>query len=162
MSLKPIQYLLLVSILAIRVLVAAPVAAQVSGATLSGTITDPQGANVVGAKVTVTDVGTGVIVDAETNSTGAYSVPNLNPAEYEVSVSSTGFSTTVTRVTLRVGEKQELNLKLALGSVQQEVHVTGVAPQVDLESSTLSGNIEGTEVRELPLNGRDWASLAQL
>ncbi len=162
MSLKPIQYLVLASILAIRVLIATPVSAQVSGATLSGTITDPQGANVVGAKVAVTDVGTAVVVDTETNSSGSYSVPNLNPAEYEVSVSSTGFSTTVTRVTLRVGEKQELNLKLALGSVQQEVHVTGVAPQVDLESSTLSGNIEGTEVRELPLNGRDWASLAQL
>ncbi len=121
-----------------------------------------RGASVAGAKVTVRDVATGVSVDTETNSIGFYAVPNLNPAQYEVSISAKGFATTLTRLTLRVGEKQELNLPLSVGSVQQQVEVTGVAPQVDLESSALSGNIEGTEVRELPLNGRDWASLAQL
>ena len=139
-----------------------PIHAQVSGATLSGTITDPQGALVAGAKITVTAVDTGVVSNAETNSAGFFSVPNLNPAAYEISVGSEGFRTTVTRITLTVGEKHELNLALEIGSVQQDVEVTGVAPQINLESSTLSGNIEGTEVRELPLNGRDWASLAQL
>lgn len=139
-----------------------PSFAQVAGATLSGTITDQQGASVAGAKITVRDLATGVVVNTETNSTGFYSIPNLNPAQYEVSVGASGFSTTVTQLTLRVGQKEELNLALAVGTVQQQVEVTGVAPQVDLESSTLSGNIEGTEVRELPLNGRDWASLAQL
>jgi hypothetical protein len=65
-------------------------------------------------------------------------------------------------VTLTVGQKQELNLALKVGQVQQVVEVTGVAPQVELTNSTVSGNVEGTEVRELPLNGRDWASLATL
>ena len=162
MNSKAMKSLVFACILAMYIPISVPASAQVSGATLSGTVTDPQGAAVGGAKVTVKDIGTGVVSNTETNSTGLYSVPNLNPAPYEVSIGATGFRTTVTSVTLRVGEKQELNLTLTVGSVQQEVQVTGVAPQVDLESSTLSGNVEGTEVRELPLNGRDWASLAQL
>jgi hypothetical protein len=65
-------------------------------------------------------------------------------------------------VTLTVGVKQALNFTLTVGQMTQLVEVTGAAPQVELESSTVAGNIQGTEVRELPLNGRDWASLATL
>ena len=72
-------------------LLAAPARAQVSGATLSGTITDAQGGAVADAKVTAKNLGTGVSVDTTTNGTGAYTIPNLNPADYEVSVTATGF-----------------------------------------------------------------------
>jgi hypothetical protein len=143
-------------------LFAAPARAQVAGATLTGTITDAQGGAVADAKVSAKNLATGVAVDTQTNGTGAYTIPNLNPSDYEVSVTATGFSTTVSKVTLTVGAKQEMNLALTVGSVQQEVQVTGAAPQVELASSTVSGNVQSTEVRELPLNGRDWASLATL
>src|SRR6202035_2043453 len=135
---------------------AVPIRAQVAGATLSGVITDAQAGAVVNAKVTVRNVATDVSVDTVTNGTGAYTVPNLNPGDYEVSVTALGFSTTVSKLTLSVGQKQEMNLALTVGQVSQEIQVTGAAPQVELESSTISGEVGATTVRELPLNGRDW------
>src|ERR1700676_3598458 len=139
-----------------------PARAQVSGATLAGAITDAQGGAVAGAKVSVKNLGTGILSETTTNDVGAYNVPNLVPAEYEVSVTATGFSTTTAKVTLTVGAKQEMNIKLTVGQVSQTVEVTGAALQVDLASSTISGDVNGSQVRELPLNGRDWASLATL
>jgi Carboxypeptidase regulatory-like domain len=141
---------------------ALPVRAQVSGATLSGTITDAQGGAVPNAKVSALNAGTSVSSDTTTNSAGTYSIVNLNPGDYTVSVTAQGFSTTTSKVTLTVGAKQEMNLALTVGQVSQTVEVTGAAPQVELESSTVSGNVQSTEIRELPLNGRDWASLATL
>ncbi len=160
---KTTKWILVCLVLGMAGLVfAAPARAQVSGATLSGTITDAQGGAVADAKVTAKNLGTGVSADTTTNGTGAYTLPNLNAADYEISVTATGFSTTVSKVTLTVGAKQEMNIALTVGSVQQEVQVTGAAPQVELASSTVSGNVQSAEVRELPLNGRDWASLATL
>jgi carboxypeptidase family protein len=141
---------------------ATPLRAQVAGATLSGTITDAQEGAVVGAKVSARNAATGVSTDTTTNSSGIYSIVNLNPANYEVSVSATGFSTAVTKVTLTVGAKQEMNVSLAVGQVTQSVEVTGVAPIVETTNATLSGEIVGAQIVELPLNGRDWASLATL
>jgi Carboxypeptidase regulatory-like domain len=153
---------LVVWALGICLSISMPARAQVAGATLSGTITDAQGGAVVNAKVSVKNLATGVTVDTVTNGNGAYTAPNLNPADYEVSVTALGFSTTATKVTLTVGQKQQLNLALTVGQVSQEIQVTGAAPQVDLESSTISGEVSAATVRELPLNGRDWTSLAAL
>jgi hypothetical protein len=143
-------------------LISVPVRAQVSGATLSGVITDAQGGVVPNAKITIKNVATSVAVETSTNSSGAYSAPNLTPGDYTVSITAAGFKTSESKVTLTVGAKQEMNLALSVGEVSQTVEVTGAAVQIDLASSTISGNVQGTEVRELPLNGRDWASLATL
>jgi hypothetical protein len=153
----PIAWIFLLSLL-----ISQPVRAQVAGATLSGAITDAQGGAVVNAKVSVRNLATNVSVDTVTNGSGAYTAPNLKPGDYEVSVTALGFSTTVAKVTLTVGQKQEMNLALTVGQVSQEIQVTGAAPQVDLESSTVSGEVSAETVRELPLNGRDWTSLAAL
>src|SRR6266851_375805 len=137
--------------------------AQVSGATLSGTITDPSGAAIAGAKVSVTNKATGVTRDVTTDTAGLYSAPNLLPGPYEVAASASGFSTTKQAdLTLTVGGQQVLNLALKIGEASQTVVVTEAASQVQLSSSTLSAEVESTTVRELPLNGRDWASLATL
>jgi hypothetical protein len=141
---------------------ATPLRAQVAGATLSGTITDAQGGAIVGAKISVRNLATGISVDTVTNTAGAYTVPNLNPAEYEVRVTATGFTTAVSKVMLTVGAKQELNIPLTVGEVTQTVEVAAVAPQIELTSSTISDEVSATAMRELPLNGRDWASLATL
>jgi Carboxypeptidase regulatory-like domain len=139
-----------------------PARAQVVGATVSGTITDPRGDAIPGAKVTAKNLSTGVTTSTTTNATGAFSIANLNPAEYEISASAAGFSTAQTKVTLTVGAKQEVNFPLKVGQVTQIVEVTGAAPVVETTNSTLSAQVESTTIRELPLNGRDWASLATL
>jgi hypothetical protein len=159
---KMIKLGFVLSLLCVLLSISMPVRAQVAGATLSGAITDAQGGAVVDAKVSVKNLATDVTVDTVTNGSGAYTAPNLKAGDYEVSVTALGFSTTVTKVTLTVGQKQELNLALTVGQVSQEIQVTGAAPQVDLESSTISGEVSAQTVRELPLNGRDWTSLAAL
>src|SRR5260221_3762860 len=136
--------------------------AQVAGATLSGTITDSQGGAVVGAKVSARNAATGVTTESTTNASGAYSIVNLLPADYEVSVTAAGFRTTVSKVTLTVGAKQELSVALTVGEVSQTVEVTGAAPIVETTNATLSGNVESAQIVELPLNGRDWVQLASL
>jgi len=137
--------------------------AQVSGATLSGSVTDPSGAAIVGAQVSATNRATGVNRTAATDAAGFYSLPNLLPGSYDVTVSSVGFSTSKeVDIQLTVGAQQVLNVPLKLGAASQTILVESAAPLVQLGSSTLSAEVESTTVRELPLNGRDWASLATL
>src|SRR3984893_7560246 len=156
------QLLLVTCVISLNLPLSLPLRAQVSGAIVTGAVTDAQGGAIVNAKVSARNVQTSVVTETTTNVDGAYSILNLIPSDYEVSASTTGFSTAVAKVTLTVGAKQEINFSLAVGQVTQEVQVTSSVPTVELASSTLSGNIESTEVRELPLNGRDWATLATL
>ena len=160
MNREVIKSLLLGSLFAL--LLSMPTHAQVVGATVSGTITDVKGDPIPNAKVSAKNAATGVSTSTTTNSYGAFSIANLNPAEYEVSVSAVGFSTVVTKVTLTVGAKQELNFSLKIGQLTEVVEITGAAPAVETTSSTLSAEVDSTTIRELPLNGRDWASLAVL
>jgi hypothetical protein len=162
MKLNPVKFVLFACILCAFLSLASPARAQVSGATISGTVTDEQGGAVASAKISARDVATNVTTETTSNTDGAYSLLNLIPGDYEVSSNASGFRTTVVKLTLTVGAKQELSLVLAVGQISQVVEVTGSAPQVELESSTVTGNVEGTEVRELPLNGRDWSTLAAL
>jgi hypothetical protein len=141
---------------------ATPLRAQVAGATLSGTITDPQGGAVAGAKVSARNAATGISTETTTNSSGAYSIVNLIPANYDVSVTNPGFRTATSKVILTVGAQQSLNVALTVGEVSQTVEVTGAAPVIETENATLSGNVQSAQIVELPLNGRDWASLATL
>src|SRR5579863_4853401 len=150
-------------ILAFAILSASPAYAQVSGATLSGTITDPSGAAIAGAKVSIANKSTGVVRDVTTDAAGLYSAPNLQPGVYDVTASASGFSAAKqSDITLTIGGEQTLNMPLRVGEASQTIEVTAAAPQVQLGSSALSSDINTTTVTELPLNGRDWASLATL
>jgi hypothetical protein len=148
--------------ISLGLLISLPLRAQVAGASLSGTITDPQGAVVVGAKISATNVATGVTSETTTNSTGVYNLVNVNAGNYEVTISATGFTTAKSKIELTVGSQQQLSVSLTVGQVTQTVEVTGAAPNVQTENATLSGNIESQQIVELPLNGRDWTSLATL
>src|SRR5580704_13660981 len=140
----------------LSLLAARPAAAQVSGATVSGEITDESGAAIGDCKVSIKNIATGEIREVTTNSDGFYVAPNLLPGEYEVTASATGFSTLIQKnVTLTVGTEQPLNLTLHVGNLSQQV-VVSAAP------SAVSATVDSTTVREMPLNGRDWASLASL
>ena len=147
----------------LSMLVSVPVRAQVSGATLSGTVTDLSDSGVPNVTVSIKNTATGIAREVATDTAGFYSVPNLTPGVYEVSFSAAGFSTQVqTGITLTVGAQQTLNSVLKVGQVSERVVVTGEAAPVDLTSSTIREEVNSTTVRELPLNGRDWSSLATL
>jgi len=156
------QLLAAVCVLCLSALISLPLRAQVAGATLTGTVTDTQGGAIPNAKVSARNTATGVSTDTTTNAAGAFNIVNLVPGDYDVNVSAPGFSTVVTKVTLTVGATQALNPSLTVGQVTQEVQVTGVAPIVETTNATLSGEVVGQQIVELPLNGRDWAQLATL
>src|ERR1700741_34821 len=141
-----------------------PASAQVVGATLSGTITDPSDKSIPHAQVSITNVATGITTTVMTNSDGFFIAPNLLPGEYQVTVSAKGFATEVSKgISLTVGSYQVLNLSLQVGSAAKTViEVTTEAPAVQLASSDISAVVNATTVRELPLNGRSWTDLAAL
>jgi Carboxypeptidase regulatory-like domain/TonB dependent receptor-like, beta-barrel/TonB-dependent Receptor Plug Domain len=155
--------LLVCVMLLLAVVASTPVYAQVAGATLSGTATDASGAAVPNAKVSIKNGATGVVREVTTDSAGFYSAPNLLPGVYSITVAATGFSSSVqTGLTLTVGASKALNIALQVGQVNERVEVTATAPAVELTSSTISGEVDSTTERELPLNGRDWTQLATL
>jgi hypothetical protein len=137
--------------------------AQVAGGTFTGRVMDASGAVVANAQVAAKNGATGVIATTTTNASGAYTLTNLLPASYEITVTATGFATLVqSGATLTVGAQQELNFSLQVGNVSQKIQVTAEVPAMQLTSSELSGTVESAAIIELPLNGRDWASLATL
>lgn len=155
--------LLTIAVLAVSFFVPVAVHAQAEGATLSGIVTDPSSAAVPNSNVSIKNIETGISRDVTTNEAGFYNAPNLSPGIYEVSVSAPGFSKLVqTNITLTVGAQQVLNLSLQVGEVTQTVVVPGEGPNVELTSSALTAEVNSLTVRELPLNGRDWSSLAVL
>src|ERR1700704_6066633 len=155
--------ILLPMVLAIGRFLASHAYAQLSGATLSGTVTDPSGAVVPQATMTIKNVATGITRSNTTSTAGFYSAPNLLPGVYEVKAEAQGFSSKIqTGVNLTVGEQQVLNFTLQVGQMSQTVEVNTEAPNVDLASSSISATVNSTTVRELPLNGRSWTDLATL
>jgi Carboxypeptidase regulatory-like domain/TonB-dependent Receptor Plug Domain/TonB dependent receptor len=138
-------------------------AAQVAGGTLSGTVSDPSGASIPQAQIAIKNVSTGVTKAATTNTDGFYTVPNLLPGDYEVTVSAKGFTTeTKTGITMTVGGQRTLDVVLKVGTAVNTVEVTTEAPAVQLATSDISAVVNATTVRELPLNGRSWTDLAAL
>ena len=140
-----------------------PAHAQVTGATLSGTVKDVSGEVLPQADLSVRNTGTGEVRQVTANGSGFYVVPNLQPGSYDVTVTDKGFTRQVVNgVTLTVGASRELNLTLQLGAMTQTVEVNATPPTIDTASSTTGATVDSTTVRELPLNGRDWTSLATL
>ncbi|MGH9354759.1 MAG: carboxypeptidase regulatory-like domain-containing protein, partial [Terriglobia bacterium] len=158
-----IAALALLVVAAFSLLIPAPARAQVTGATLSGTVTDPSGAVVPNAKVAITNTSTGVTRNVTSDTAGLYNAPNLLPGPYSVTASAPGFSTAVhSGIVLTVGANQVLNMTLQVGRVTNTIQVTSAAPTVQLASSSISAVVNSTTVRQLPLNGRSWTDLAKL
>src|SRR5258705_3852256 len=149
--------------LTLGILLATHAYAQISGATLSGTVTDPSGGVVPQATILLKNIATGIQRANTTNSAGFYVSPNILPGTYEVRAEAQGFSSEVqTNIKLTVGEQQVLNFSLQVGQMTQTVEVNTEAPAVELASSTISAVVNSNTVRELPLNGRSWTDLAAL
>jgi len=144
-------------------LIAAGAYGQVGGnAVLTGTVSDPSGAVIADAHVTVTQVGTDVKRTAATNANGQFSVPSLPPATYRVSVEAAGFKTYIQNVTLLADQNGTLEVQMQLGQSQETVTVEATATLVNTVTPVLSQVIERSRVVELPLNGRNAADLTKL
>jgi hypothetical protein len=155
-SLHKIFLLLLVTVISASLL------GQSDSARLVGTITDASGAVSPGATVTVTNLGTGRIVSVQTNASGEYVVTELQAGRYHVEVRQTGFKTSTADLTLEVSQIQQISLQLQAGAVDTTVNVSAEVPLVDTSTSSLGEVIQGRQVTELPLNGRNFTQLALL
>jgi len=140
-----------------------PVFAQVATAELSGTVLDPTGASVPNAKVTATNNDTGRVFQTTSNSTGNYVIQLLPPGTYTITVEATSFHKLVQRnVTLAINQQAGLDFKLQVGQVNELVEVTGQAPLLETESSSLGTVVNEQFVNQLPLNGRNFIQMATL
>ena len=142
-----------------------PLFAQKFTGTLTGTVTDATGAVVANAEVKATSQTTGNTRSTTTNTEGSFTLPELNPDTYNVSVSKAGFKRVEQYgVVLHVASVAALQLHLTIGAASETVEVKGVATDVALntQSGEVSNVINGEQVRELPLNGRSFVQLTTL
>ena len=130
---------------------------------INGTITDSTGAAIPGAQVTATQVGTGVIFKTVTGADGTYVFPTLAPSVYNVTASHAGFTVySVKNVQLRADAAVTTNIALKAGSTTETITVSGEGAQVNVTNGTLSQVIGTSQVNQMPLNGRNLASLTGL
>ncbi len=135
---------------------------QTDTARLQGTVTDPQGAAVSGANVTVANAGTGREVAVQTNTYGFYVAPALPPGHYNVVVEKSGFEKTSQNFELQIAQIGVVDFKLQVGAVTQTVTVEGGSPVIDAADSAIGEVVEARQVEEMPLNGRNFTQLALL
>ena len=135
------------------------VQAQQTG--ISGRVTDAGGGTLPNASVEVKQAG-GSAYRTKTNSDGSFLVPSLTAGDYTVTVSAEGFSTVETKVSMLVGQTPEVNTILPVASVNSSVIVREDAEAVDTTSSTVAGNVTPDDVKDLPINGRNYMELATL
>jgi hypothetical protein len=133
-----------------------------STGSIQGTVTDPSGALVGGAKVTINHKSTGRLITVTTTSAGAYISGALTPGDYTIRVEAPGFKTTEIPVTVQVGVTTSGNAKLQVGQANQLVEVQGSAIEVNTEQATIQGVLTTQQIENLPINGRNFLDLAQL
>ena len=148
-------------ILCFVVMAAASLAAQTFRGTILGTVTDPTGAVVAGAQVTVKNTGTGQERATTTSADGSYTVPELPIGTYTVTVSQSGFQTFVaTGVTVDVASQRRVDASLKTGEVSTKVEVSAdQLPMVETTSNDLGGTLTSENVENLAINGRDYTKL---
>jgi hypothetical protein len=134
----------------------------VATGSIQGVVTDPTGAAVSGAKVTITQRATAHVINTTTSSAGTYSSGALSPGEYVVRVESKGFKTVEIPVVVQVTVTSSGNVKLEVGQESQVIEVQASALQVNTEQSTVQGVLTGDQIDKLPVNGRNFLDLAQL
>ena len=141
-----------------------PVSAQEITGSIIGTVTDSSGAAVAGAKVTIRNLDKNVVLrTVTTESNGQYLATYLPIGRYEVVAEAPSFKKSVySNIVLNVADKLTINLALEVGSISETVTVDANPLQVELQSATAGGLINGTQVRELALNGRNWEQLVTL
>ena len=149
--------------MAIALLSAIPLLAQTTDGLITGVVTDPSGAVLPDAQVELVNRVTSVQRKTATDNVGRYTVPQLPPGLYDISVSKLGFATEKrSSVQLEVNQSESVDFKLAVSSVAQNVQVTGEVTTVNTTSATLGDVVENAAIVDLPLNGRQFNQLTLL
>ncbi len=142
---------------------AADARGQTAASSIYGTVTDPKGAAVPGAKITITNVATRVSRETKTEGDGAYRVTDLPIGTYRVTVEADGFKKLVTdSKTLEINQSLRVDLQMELGSMVETVEIVAKAATVETANYTLGQEVSSGPVQNLPLNGRNVLSLALL
>jgi hypothetical protein len=151
-------------VLAFVVLMAGVLAAQTFRGTILGTVTDPSGALVSGAKVTVKNVATGLERSTQTSADGSYSLPELPIGTYTVTITQPGFQTSsTTGVVVDVATERRVDAAMKTGKTSETVEVSGeLLPQVETTSAELGGTLTEQAIQNVPVNGRDYTKLIYL
>ncbi len=132
-------------------------------ATINGSVADPSGAPIAEATVSITEAETNVVRTTVSNAEGLYTLNALRPTQYVLSVQARSFKTfTQTGITLQANDSVTINVRLDIGQTSESVTVDAAAVQVDTSSSTLRQVVDSERITELPLNGRNAATLTTL
>src|SRR5690348_441645 len=143
-------------VLAVLALTVFAAVAQEFRGTINGTVTDPSGTGIPGAKVTVKNNATNEQTSVTTSDSGDYTAPFLLPGMYTMTVEAKGFKTaTRNDVQVRVNEKVTSNFQMEVGTVNENITVTAAAPLIDETTADRGGMIDNTRVTQLPVIGRN-------
>ncbi len=137
-------------------------AISVNGGAIQGTITDPSGASVPNAAITITSTDTGFKRTLTTDSAGFYSVGPLNPGNYQVNIVAGGFQGLSVSTVIRTGTATPGSFKLSVGQSSTEISVQAGAVQVNTEQGGVSDVITKEQINSLPINGRNFLDIAQI
>lgn len=139
------------------------VQAQGTTATILGTVSDSSGAVIPGTKITIKNTETGITRTVSADTAGRYVAPQLSPGKYEVTAEAAGFQKIVrSGFELSIGQQTNVDFALRVGTVAEEVTVTGEAPVIETSTSSVSGLVNQSQMRDLPLNARSYEQFAFL
>lgn len=152
-----------IALLALLVLLLPGMAAAQSIVTggISGTVTDPTGAVIVGAKITLNNPATGEAQTVTSSASGVYNIALLKPGHYDMSVSRDGFKTAQLGVDVNLGQVSTANVKLETGSVSTTVEVTSQGPLLQTEDANISSDFDTKQIQNIPNPGGDVTYIAQ-
>ena len=160
---RPCLIVRLLVLICLTAVLCTAASAQVTTATITGSVADPNGAFVPGAQITVSNELTGFNRTVTTNDEGIYVVPLLPPGEYTVAAEKSGFSRAVlANITLQVSQVARVNLVMTVGPTSETVLISTEAPLLQTDNSEVGQVIEHQQVTGLPLNGRFFLQLALL
>jgi len=155
--------LFVICLLALTTITLLPAWAQtISTGSIQGTVTDPNGAVIPNAAVTITNKGTGQAIKVTSSGSGTYTSGPLLPGNYEVRVEAQGFQTQVAQVAVQVGGISNGNARLTVGKATEVVEVTSTGVAINTEQPTVQGVLTTQQIENLPINGRNFLDLAQL
>jgi hypothetical protein len=144
-------------------MIAASAWGQAAQGTITGTITDPQGAVVAAAKIEAKNTQTNVVATTVTSTAGVYSFPALNPGQYKISVTAKGFKSSVRdNIQLQLSARLQMDFALVVGSVSETVEVTTQAPQLETGTASLGTVIAQEQINNLPLMNNNVMTLMQM
>jgi hypothetical protein len=140
-----------------------PAYGQADQGTITGIVSDPSGAAIPGAQVTLLSTDTGLVLKAASDQSGVYTFSPIKIGNYKVSVTAAGFATTTQdNLQLNLQQRLEVDIKLTLGQVSQQVEVTAAPPVMQTEDASVGQEFSTNTINDTPLNGRNYVYIAQL